>query len=397
MKTKTILVSIVALLAVFLAGIVSATPISSNLATSFKDVVLTSSNNVVGYVGETIPVRVVFTSNVDVVDARIRVRMEGHREEIASSTRRLTLIAGGTYTELLNLRLPSDLKDTLQNYTLYVEVSSAVHRTEARYNIQMQREPYELKVLSIDYNLDAVAGSVVPVMIVVKNTGFQRNDDVYAMVTVPELGVSARAYLEDLVAVEDCNYGCDRRDSISRILNLRVPENAAPGIYDMIVTIFNADFRTIENRVLKISAPATSTLVATARNQDLRAGETKTYDLVIVNSDDSIKVYTLSTVSSSALEVSVPSMITVAPQSAYTVPVTVKAKSDANIGSYTFTVSANSQQTSFVANVVKGSTSRGVVALTVILAIIFVALLILLVVLLFKREKKVEEVETSYY
>lgn len=397
MKTKTLLFPIVALLAVFLVGAVSASEIASyGLTVSFKDIQL-GSDTYVGYVGETVPIRVSFESNINVTDARIKVRIEGHREEIASSTRRLTLVQGGVYTELLNLRLPSDLRDTLEDYTLYVEVSSAVDRTEAAYNIRMQRESYDLKVLSVDYNLDASAGSTVPVMVVVKNTGFQRNDDVYVIVAVPELGISARAYLEDLVAIEECADGCDRVDSISRILNLKIPENANPGIYDMTVTVYNSDFRTVEKKVLKVNAPATSSLVATSRNQELRAGETKTYDLVIVNSDNNIKVYTLSAVSSSALEVSVPSVVTVAPQTAYTVPVTVKAKSGAESGNHAFTVSVNGQQTSFVANVGQGSSSRGVVALTIILAIIFVALLILLIVLLFRRERKVEEVETSYY
>ena len=363
---------------------------------SFKDVTL-GSNNMVGYVSETVPVKVTFTSDINATDARIKVRMEGHRDDVASSTRRLTLVEGGTYTELLNLKLPSDLKETLEDYTLYVEVSSAVDRTEADFNIQMQRESYELKVLSVDYNLDVSAGSSAPVMIVVKNTGYQNNDDVYVTVAVPELGISARAYLEDLIAVESCDDDCDRRDSVSKILNLNIPENAATGIYDMTVTVYNSDSRTVEKRVLIVSAPDTSALVATTRNQDLSAGETKTYDLVIVNSDDNIKVYTITSSSSSALEVSVPSMVTVAPQTAYTVPVTVTAKSTADTGSYTFTVTVNNQQTSFVANVVKGNNSVGIVALTVILAIIFVALLVLLIVLLFKREKKVEEVETSYY
>lgn len=399
MKTKTFLVSIVAFLAVFLVGTVSAAQIanSNGLTVSFKDVVL-NGNNIVGYVGETVPVRVTFTSNMDVADARIKVRIEGYRDEIASSTRRLNLVAGGTYTELLNLELPSDLKNTLENYTLYVEVSSAVDRTEANFNVQMQRESYELEVLSVDYNLDVAAGSTAPVMIVVKNTGYQRNDDVYATVSVPELGISARAYLEDLVAVEDCDEDCDRQDSISRILNLKIPESASPGIYDMIVTVYNEDSRTTEKRVLNVNSATTFSLVATRGNQDMNAGETKTYDLVIVNSEDNIKVYTVSATSSSALEVSVPSVVTVAPQTAYTVPITVTARDSIETGSYTFTVSVNNQQTSFVANVVKGSaTQLGVLALTVVLAIIFVALLVLLVTLLFKREKKVEEVETSYY
>jgi uncharacterized membrane protein len=398
MKTKTLLFPIVALLAVFLVGTVSAAAdITTNLEVSFKDVQLNSNNNTVGYVGETVPVRVVFKSDVDAKDARIKVWISGNRDEVASTTRRLTLLNGNVYTELLNLKLPSSLDLTNQEYSLHVEISESVNYTRKSYPIVMQRESYELKVLSVDYNLDAPAGSTVPIMIVVKNTGFQNGDDVYVTVSVPEIGISARAYLEDLTATEDCKDGCDSKDSISRILNLNIPESAKPGIYDMTITVYNSDSRTVEKRVLKVDSPKTSALVATSRNQDLKASETKIYDLVIVNSENSIKVYTLSAVSSSALEVSVPSIVTVAPQTAYTVPITVKAKNGAETGSHTFVVTVNGQQTSFVANVVEGTSSRGVLALTIILAIIFVALLVLLIVLLFKRERKVEEVETSYY
>jgi uncharacterized membrane protein len=407
MKTKTFLFPIVALLAVFLVGAVFAADVVDGEAVVQLDGI--SINHVhngtlelATFSGETIPIKVLFTASTEAEDVRVKVEISSGNEEYSNSYFIGNVINDSKVyrTGVMSLKIPSRLEDLSEDTWVRVSITADGLETYFReYKVGIQRNSYELRILSLDYDLDASAGSTIPVMVVIKNTGFQNNDDVYLTVAVPELGISSRAYLEDLVAVEDCSDGCDRRDSVSKILNLRIPSDAEEGIYDLTVTVYNADTRTVEKGVLKVSAPsASSNLVATSKEQDLKAGETKDYDLVIVNSEDSIKVYTISVVSSSSLEVSVPSVVTVAPQSAYTVPITVKAKNDAETGSYTFNVVVDGKQTSFVANVVKSNVSSiGIVVLTIFLAIVFVALLVLLIVLLFKREKKVEEVETSYY
>jgi uncharacterized membrane protein len=129
----------------------------------------------------------------------------------------------------------------------------------------------------------------------------------------------------------------------------------------------------------------------------LKAGETVTYELIIVNSDDNVKIYNLEAVAGEYLTVSVPSVVTVGPESSETVLVTVTAADNAEQGTYTFSVDVDGEQTVFGATIEGSSVSTSVVALTVILVIVFIVLLAVLIALLTRKEKPIEEVETSYY
>ncbi|MEM4605627.1 MAG: hypothetical protein QW103_01140 [Candidatus Pacearchaeota archaeon] len=396
---KTILLFAIAL-TIFVLANATAAEIARDVSVYFKDVELTSSNqNIVGYIGETVPVKIVFRADSDAKDARIRVWLGGS-EEISTSTRRLSLIKDLMYTELLNLRMPSRLETTNEPYTLRVTIEDSVNQTIITYPIWIQREAYELRLLSVDNNPVVEAGSILPVMVVVKNTGFEDAEDVYVTVSIPSIGAYAKAYLNDLVAVECQNSNCDRDDASSKVLNLHIPENARPGVYEMIITTYNYDSRRVERRNVEIrTQKSTTTIISSTTSQDLYAGETTNYELTIVNADNKIRVFPIITSYDSALEVSAPSVVSVGPQTSQTIKVVVKAKERAEEGRYGFSVNVDGQQVNFVANVVRASTAeRWTIGLTIVLAVIFVILLVVLIVLLFKRnEKKVEEIETSYY
>ena len=164
----------------------------------------------------------------------------------------------------------------------------------------------------------------------------------------------------------------------------------------MKVVAYNDDSETSVSKLISVDDSA-STVLAAIKNKDLNAGETITYDIIIVNSADEVKVFNLNAVSGDVLDVSVPSVITVGPDASKTVSVTVSADKNAAVGTYAFSVDVNGKQVILGANVVKANASTSIVALTVILVIIFVVLLAVLVVLLTQKEKPTEEVETSYY
>lgn len=355
--------------------------------------------------GETIPVKVLFNVTDEAKNVKVKVDISSGNEDYSTSYVLGDVINDSRIyrTGIMSLKVPSRLSEKTEDVYVTVTISGSGFEPYVKsYVLKLQRNSYELRVLSVDHDSEATAGSTIPVMVVVRNVGFNNAEDSYITVSVPELGISAKAYLDKLSATtDDCDANCcdNGKVSVSKILNLKIPADAKKGTYDLIVTVYNEDTKTVERRVLKIdSASSQSSLIATSRNQEIKASETKTYELSIVNADNSIKVYTLSAVAPSALEVSVPTIVTVAPQTSETVKVTVKAKNNAEEGSYTFGVVVNGEQTPFVANVVKSNISSiGIAVLTIFLAIIFVALLVLLLVLLFRREKKVEEVETSYY
>ena len=392
MKRNVLLVPFVAVLTLLVVAFASA-ELAVNIDTDFNGVEL-GANTMVGGV---VPVRVTFDSIADEEDVKVKVYMEGHRDDVSVYSNRFDIETGNTYTKLLSLKLPSDSYDLSDEYTLYVEIVSQDDKSEVDFTISVQRESYTFEIASVDYSSKVSGGDVFPVSVVVKNTGYNRMDDTYVVATIPALGVSARGYVGDLIPGEDYVDYEDEEDSMYRTIYLQVPENTATGVYDLNVEVYNHDAKVSVTKLVSVSESVSSVVLAAVKNQDLMGGETAVYDMIIVNSADDIKVFNIKTVSGDALSVSVPSVVTVAPDTSETVPVTVRAANDAEIGTYTFSVDVNGKQTVFGANVIGTSVSTSLVALTVILVIIFVVLLAVLVVLLTKKEKPMEEVETSYY
>ncbi|MCR4284830.1 MAG: hypothetical protein NUV97_02175 [archaeon] len=372
-----------------------------SVETRFNDLTLYSAPTataVAGMVGDVVPVRVTFTADMDMDDVRVKISMEGHRDDVSASTSRFDIVQDSRYTKLLSLRLPSDSDILTEEYTLYVEIVSSSDRTEMEYTINMQRESYTLEILSVDYSSTVSAGDVFPVSVVAKNVGFDDADDVYVIASIPSLGVSTRGYMGDVVAQEVDDNGEDDADASYRTVYLKVPSNAERGVYEMEIEVYNDDSSTTVKKLISVDGSGSATTVlATSKNKDLNAGETVTYEMVIVNSANDVKVFNINAVSGDALKVSVPSAVAVGPDSSETVQITVTASDDASVGTYTFSVDVNGEQTVFGANVTGSSVSVSLVAWTVVLVVVFVVLLAVLIVLVTRREKPIEEVETSYY
>ncbi|MCK4650438.1 hypothetical protein KAT36_04380 [Candidatus Pacearchaeota archaeon] len=396
MKRNVLLIPFIAVLTLLVATFASA-GLATDIDTDFNGVAL-GSNTMVGDVNGVVPVRVTFDAVANATDVKVKVYMEGHRDDVSVYTDRFDIESGNTYTKLLSLRLPSDADDLSEEYTLYVEVVSKDDRSEAEYHISMQRSSYTFEILSVDYSSKVQQDDVFPVSVVVKNTGYNRMDDAYVVVSIPALGVSTRGYVGDLVPTECCNDDCeDEEDSLSRTVYLNIPSNAVSGVHEMEVKVYNNDAESVVTELISVGDSDSTMILAAVKNQNLNAGETITYDLIIVNSADSVKVFNLDSISGDVLTVSVPSVVSVGSDASETVSIVVSAASDAGVGTYTFSVDVDGKRTVFGANVVGTSVSTSVVALTVILVIIFVVLLAVLVLLLTKKEKPIEEVETSYY
>ena len=394
-----LLVPFVAVLALLIVGFASA-GLANSVQVELNGELIGLNDNLASFAGDVVPVKVTFVAGEDADDVKVEVSMYDGRDDVDASTGRFNVVAGKRYTKLLSLRLPSDIDEDLDEMTLSVEIYDADHDTDdydEDYRVSMQRESYVFEILSIDYSSKVSAGDVFPVSVVVKNVGFNRMDDVYIVASVPALGVSTRGYAGDLIPLEDYDDYDDEEDSVLRTVYLKVPAGADAGVYELEVEVYNSDSETVATNLISVGDSMSSLVLASVKNKDLNAGETVTYDLVIVNSADDVKVYDIDTVSGDVLSVSVPSVVTVGPDSSETVSITVTADSDADVGTYTFSVNVDDEQTVFGANVVGTSVSASIVALTVILVIIFVVLLAVLVVLLTRKEAPIEEVETSYY
>jgi uncharacterized membrane protein len=301
----------------------------------------------------------------------------------------------------MNVQLPTKLDELSENVYLRLTITADGKESYLEeYTVAVQRNSYELGLISLDYEESVSAGQTVPVSVVIRNTGFENSQDSFVVVSIPELGVSAKAYVGDLVAIESCDTDCDSEDTIQKIVNLKIPANAKEGTYSMVVRVYDDDSSKTFERTIRVGTSVDSQVIAATKSQDMRAGETKTFEMIIVNSADKVGVYNIQSTASSGMTISVPSVVTVDAGSSKLVQVSVKLSNDLAEGVYPFTVDVNGQSVVFSANVEGKSFSiSGTVVLTIILLVIFVALLVVLIALLFRKDNKAssEEVETSYY
>lgn len=408
MKT-TFLVYLIALIAVISLTVVSATTTSSLdvhvTQVKFNDIDITSGNNVAaGEAGEIVPISIYFTSNVEASDVQVSAWIQGHRSDAAENNFR-DLISGNDYIARLSLKLPDDI-DPTEDLTLFVRIESDAGNIEQSYIIGMQREPYNANILFVQTDNTLQAGKSAPVDIVVKNKGIHDLEDLIVAVSIPELGVSKRAYFGDLDPTDFCenesdNNDCNRQDATERTLFLALPANAKAGVYEMDVQAYNSHVNSeVKMNVVVAGTEQTSSVLVPVTSKSVAAGQTVTYDLVITNPGDKLGVYEIIPETSEGLIVTVTQpIVTVQAGDSKTVQVQVQAGNKE--GTYAFALDVNSdnqlvQRVALSANVTGKAITSNVTILTIVLAIIFIVLLIVLIVLLTRKPAK-EELEESYY
>ena len=65
----------------------------------------------------------------------------------------------------------------------------------------MERERHGLEILDVEKPSVAEPGRLAVVSVVVKNTGYKREDDVFVKVIVPELGIIQKEYVGILIVL----------------------------------------------------------------------------------------------------------------------------------------------------------------------------------------------------
>src|SRR3989344_1372621 len=129
MKNKAILVSFITLFAiVFALSTVIASEVQiCDLTVEINDVdAYTTTPTIAGEVSDTVPVTVEFTACEDATDVRIKVYIEGYKDEISAETSRFHIVNGSRYVKRFSLKLPSsmDLDDLTEDLSLLVRVSA---------------------------------------------------------------------------------------------------------------------------------------------------------------------------------------------------------------------------------------------------------------------------------
>ena len=415
MKSKNILVSLVAVLALFaFASIVSA---GQNDFATFKSIevngvsALGCDNAVAVFADQTASVRVIFYATDNATDVRVKAWVSGE-SEYSAVTEKFDVVAGGYYSKLLNVEVPSRVDPDERMY-LYVTIESSRNGITSAEQIPLnvQRESYKIAILDAIMEPKVSAGESLVVDLVLKNIGRHMAEDTFVNARIPALGIERRVFAGDMSPVDQADP--DKEDVSEHRIVLNIPANAPAGVYTIEFEAVTPDSSAVVSKKFAIVGASGSSIVAvSSTTKTVSVGEQAVYSLTLVNSGNNVRLYEVAVESPEGLSAEADETLVAVPAgTSKTVKIFAKAT---KAGKYTFTakVMANGdlvKTESFIANVgvsgdntttsakTIGATTNTTLVLTIVLAIIFVVLLVVLIVLLTRKPQKSEEIGESYY
>jgi len=311
--------------------------------------------------------------------------------------------AGKTYTKVLKLHIPQRIDiDPSDDYAIAVFATGSkgiISTIQANVELDVAAESHLIAIKDTVLNpeRDVQAGRALLASVRVKNYGYTAEDGVKVIVSIPELGVSASDYIDEIKAGES---------TTSEELYMRLPECASAGTYrvDVVVEYDDGDEEVKDYTTINVvngdtcsplvpSMPPSSGTAKTlinigADSQNVAQGTGGVvYPVTITNAGVAARTYTVSADGAdwASFRVSPTSTVLLQSGEAASVFVYVSANADAPVGQQMFAITVSSQgqilkQVPLRANVQAGSTV-GVIGLKKGLEIGLIVLVILLVIL----------------
>lgn len=215
-----------------------------------------------------------------------------------------TVKTGNRYDERLTLKLPS----RMESGTYYLKIrfderTGSTYEVTYQLDISGKRHSLEIKDVILSPENEVRAGRGLIINVRVKNRGDSNEEDIKVKVSIPALGVSASAYIDELDA--DCGNDDDCDDSAtSEDIYMRIPDNVETGDYTVKVVVEyddgdETDTMTTSIRVLGqegVSAPvqtAKTIITVGPETQNVAQGATVVYPVTITNAGTSARTYTV--------------------------------------------------------------------------------------------------------
>ena len=367
--------------------------------------------------GDNLNVRVELMANANCEDVKVKAWIGGYEyDDIEDSTPLFDITSGVRYVKNLVLEIPYDI-DAEESYQLHVEAFNDDHSApDVEIPIQISAKRHSLNFVDVIFNPGLSVKSTQPLFVTVRveNLGQKKQDDVRVEVAIPELGISQRTFIDELVTVEESEDDDEETSSSSDTLLLDL-SNVRPGTYNLRVKVdYNRghDF-IVQNFPLSVlggrAAGGVEDLMVTAltSSMELNQGGSAVYTFSLANLGSESRTFNFEVTGQEAWAVAKaePMAVTVLPDSTKEVKVTVNAKSDADFGSKLFTVKVREndevvQELQLEANV-KQAGSSNLSSLKSGLEIGFIVLLVILVILgiilAVNKLKGKEEGGESYY
>lgn len=367
--------------------------------------------------GEDMSVKVLFRSNFNLDEVKVKAWINGYREEIEDKTGEFDVFKGNLYSKTMFLDIPEDI-GAKDQYTLHVKIVDQNELTgvdEAKIDTTVQRVSNLLEILSVDFydhnnfykgvcgecSVTFQTGTTLYTDIVVKNRGNHVLEDIYVKVSIPDLCMERVVYLGDL-GTYDNKY----QDTEKVTIAFSLPDKE--GTYEMVIEAYNSKVKTRETRtiVLEHEVERKIEVLPQITEAFVNQGETAQFSIYVTNLGESYETFVVEVLGAdgwSTVKIN-PASFSLGSGESKIINLNLDINEDTEAGKYPFTVRVNygndAKQFNFTANVEAGRADWKVI-LMVIGIVLAIAIIVLLAIMLAKQrsaseEERPETVE-SYY
>ncbi len=367
--------------------------------------------------GDDVEIRVQFKSNIDSERARVKAWIGGFEfGDVEDRTEIFAVEPGLIYNKFLNLDIPDDIElDEDEEFALHVEIFDNVGSAELSktFKLGVRKERHKLNILDVIFlpSNTVEAGRALRAVVRVENLGEKKEDDVLVKLSVPELGISTKGFIDELVAEEDSNDDDEETSESTEELVLFIPKNAKSGEYTVEVEVeFSRGHETITDKRTILVEGQEETAIAKAiisvdmSSQSVTQGSEVPYKFMIANLGNQRTLYSAEVEGVGAWATSrvSPAFVSVDQGEAGEIFVFVKANENAPAGQQNFKVNIMSdgikvKEVNLNANIVEKKIETRPTfentqkALEIAFVILVIILVILGLVIAFRRVGKSEK------
>ena len=304
--------------------------------------------------GETVDIRVEFKSNIDGDRTRVRAWIGGFEfDEVRDTTDIFSVEQGLIYNKRLSLEIPDDIElEEGEEFTLHIEIFDNDSDSEftRSFKLGIRKERHKLNLLDvIFYPSNTIeAGRPLRSVVRVENLGERKEEDILVKVSIPELGISAKTFIDELVSDEEDRYDDDEETSEStNELVLFIPKDAQSGEYlvEVEVTSNRGHDTLTEKRNILVEGKETTAVSKSIISVDMSAqnivqGQEVPYKFMIANLGNARTLYSAEVEGTGAWGISrvSPAFVSVDEGQASEIFVFVRANDVAPVGRQAFKI-----------------------------------------------------------
>src|SRR3989344_177328 len=381
----------------------------------------TWGTNVAVEEGEDLDIKVTLRNQgpVDAKGIEVLARISGYEysdsEELQDTTGLFDVKAGTRKSVKLNVPVPTDLTNGENALRIFVlDRNSQPIQISFPLEVESPRHSVNIEDVTFSPGNTVKAGRSLLANVLVENFGDRTEEDVKVTVAIPELGLSASEFIDEIKA--------DDSESVSGDFNgglmLNIPADAAAREYDVVVTAQYKDLKETVKKAFKLTVVGNEqfanvdklVLAVGPETQTVAVGAAASYGIALTNAGSASKAYTLKAVTGDWASASLSeSLVVLEPGKNAVVYVDVKVPNDAPTGAHAASVSVMSgnevlETVTLNANVVdakansagrdSGSLRNG---LEIALIVLVVLLVIIGLIVGFSRLRKDDEDDQTYY